>query len=245
MSKIKAYPDSENPTREAIVAIDPTVISMLPQDYNGKNVDARLAKLFVESITAAGSYDALNIVDSQNIPAEMRKGNARKFANRHIRFNKGNNDFGIYYDFLNVFSTDTLNDEQLTYAVSIIKTYGNRTRNGVLNTLNSIYAYKIGVLGEPRDIIPLSELENLFALSNVLRKEGVQIGIAHLWVCSTHWTTSEVVTMISEGLEIRKAVELYTMGFKTMEEILEYGVTIPDSWLNRLLNGPPKKKNQV
>jgi hypothetical protein len=245
LSKIKAYPDSENPTREAIIAIDPTVISMLSQDYNGKNSDPRLAKLFVESITEAGSYDALNIVDSKAIPPEMEKGNARKFANRHIRFNKNNNDFGIYYDFLNIFATDSLTDEQLTYAVSIIKTYGNKTRNGVLNTLNSIYAYKVETLGEKRDIIPLSELENLFALSNVLRKEGIQIGIAHLWICSTHWTTSEVVTMISEGLEIRKAVELYTMGFKTMDEILEYGVSIPDSWLNRLLNGPPKKKNQI
>lgn len=244
MSKIKAYPDSENPTREAISAIDPKALALLPNDYSGVNTDSRFAKLFVDSIIEAGSYDALNTVDGTSIPPEMTKGNARKFANRYIRFIKGGKDFGIYYDFLNIFNTENLNNEQMAYSIALIKRYGDKTRNGVLNTLNSIYVYKKDSLGEGRDIIPLQELENLFSLASFLRKEGIQIGIGHLWVCSTHWTTDEVITLISEGLEVRKAVELYTMGFTTMEEILTFGADIPDSWLNRLLNGPPKKAAQ-
>lgn len=243
-NKIKSFTATENPSIAALTEIDPAVIQKLPANYAGTNDSPALANLFVNALNKVDTYAALNTVNTDLIPDGMTRGNPKKFAVAYLRYIKDSTDFGLYYDFQQVFKSDTLSDEHIFYALTLIQTYGNRTRNGILNTLNSIYAYEQNL--EPkkkREPISIESLNNLFALANVLRSEGVQIPIDNLWVCSTHWTAPEVIEMIAEGLELRKAVELYTLGFTTMEEILNYGQDLPDSWLDRILNGAPKKKH--
>lgn len=245
-SKIRSFTSNDNPAKDTLYSVDPTVLTLLPDNYEGENTSSHLASAFVHAINKTGSYTALNTTDVAEIPDDMRRGNGRLFADAYARFIKNENDYSIYYDLLNVFDTPKLTSEQIFYGITLIQAYGGtRTRNGILNTLHGIYRYKKENMQSTTELVELDQLENLFALSSVLRKEGVQIPISSLWVCSTHWTADEVIHLIAEGLEIRKAVELYGMGFTTMDEILNYGTTIPDSWLDRIINGPPKKKAQT
>jgi hypothetical protein len=178
----------------------------------------------------------------------MNTANAKSFAAEFLRFGLPLIEIDSYYDFLNVLDRETLTLQEIRYCVSLASKYsGNRLTNA-LSVVRAIRKYQVDYLERPESEIvyaSVSELENLFALAKVLRSEGIMMQSEHLWVASSHWSVDEVLAMIEEGLELRRAMELYIMGFTTMEEILAFSSILPDTWVDRVLNGPPVKKESI
>lgn len=240
MSTFK-FTSRQNPSRETILAVDATALSLLPTNYSGTSENKDLTALFVKTLQKVGSYKELNTINLDSIPEDMAKGNALCFATNYLRFIRNGTDFNIYYDFQRIFKASKLSDNVIYYTLQLLDHYGENARFSVFNIVNTILSEN----PEPVTTLPsIDKLDNFFNLAKVLRKEGVQIIPASLWLCSTHWNVEEVITMISEGLPVQKAVELYNMGFETMDEIIEYGNDIPSSWLDRIINGAPKSEKQ-
>ena len=176
----------------------------------------------------------------------MTTRNERQYAREYLRFGLALDDVSSYYDFLNIFDKEALSVDEIYYTVSLASAYSGRRLTSVLSVFKSIYDYQVNVLERnPKEIVmpKISEFENLFDLTKVLRSEGITMEHPYLWIASSHWPTAEVLQMIEEGLHIRRAMELYTMGFTSMDEIIEYSGILPDSWLDRIMNGPPKNEN--
>jgi len=220
----------------------PEAISKLPEDYNGVEDDDSLAYSLGSALERFNFEELLQI--KPKLPTYMETANAREYAREFLRFGLPISEVDSYYDIVNVLKKETLTLREIRYGVSLASKYtGNRLTNA-LSVISSIRNYQLGYLERKENQVvyaTVAELENIFALAGVLRKEGIMFPSEYLWVTSSHWTADEVLLMIEEGLEIRRAMELYTMGFTTMEEIVNFASVLPDAWLDRMLNGPPKK----
>lgn len=221
----------------------PLAIPKLPDDYDGQADDDSLA------YSLGAALEKLTFVELTKIkvktPAYMDTANAKSFASEFLRFGLPLTEIDSYYDFLNVLDRETLTLPEIRYCVSLASKYRDARLTNALSVVRAIRKYQVDYLErkEPEVVYAsVIELENLFALAKVLRGEGIMMQSEHLWVASSHWSVTEVLAMIEEGLELRRAMELYIMGFTTMEEILEFSTILPDTWVDRVLNGPPVKK---
>lgn len=231
------------PTIAMIQQVCPLATSKLPEDYNGKVEDLSLAYSLGVALENYSFAELIKI--RPKVPDYMDTANAKSFAREFLRFGLPLIEIDSYYDFLNVLGRETLTLQEIRYCVSLASKYrGNRLTNA-LSVIRAIRIYQVNYLERHESELvyaSVSELENLFSLAKVLRSEGIMMQSEHLWVASSHWSVNEVLAMIEEGLELRRAMELYIMGFTTMEEILEFSTILPDTWVDRVLNGPPVKK---
>lgn len=231
------------PTIEAINRVAPKAIPKLPAEYEGTENDDNLAYSLGNALEHLTFSELLKIKPA--VPAYMDNANARQYAREYLRFGLPLSEIDSYYDFINVLGKETLTLSEIRYAVSLASKYKGSRLTNALSVVNSIRAYQVGFLERDEQHVvyaKISELENLFALAKVLRSEGIILPNEYLWVASSHWDADEVLLMIEEGLEIRRAMELYTMGFTTMEEIVGFASILPDAWIDRMLNGPPAKE---
>ena len=229
------------PTLATLEKVWPGTESKLPLDYAGTSEDKHLAYSFGSALQRM-TYDEFISIPKPVAPDYMVRKDAKLFATEFLRFNLNKDEIDSIYDFDNLF-VGALSESDVNYCVAIASKYSGNKLTNVLSILNIIRDYQIETLerkGKEIVLPTIEELENLFSLSAVLRSEGIVMATQYLWVAASHWKSEEVLLMVAEGLELRKAMELYTMGFTTMEEIIEYSDIIPDSWIDRILDGPPE-----
>ena len=201
----------------------------------GDETDENLIALMAEALQNSTLLE-VNTINTSLIPEAMNTGKARFFAKTYLRFIKDASLLPIYFSFLSLYGKKTLTNEQVYYVVHLIAHFGDKAKRGLVNVISAARASNEEyILEQDRHDPTVAELDNYYALNRFLREEGLVIDPKSLWVCSTHWTPDEVIELIAEGMEIRKAVELYTMGFSSVEEIIEHQNTLPDEWINRIL----------
>lgn len=227
----------DSPSQVELEKVYPNVdFSSLGDLYAGESKQPNLIRLFVTAYQKH-TLDEIDRINPDQIPANMRRGNARRFANIYLRFIKDNpTQVSLYYSFLNLFETDKLSDSEIYYAISFIQHYGNKSSRGLVNVLKVVRSYNVDYVDLDEGPDPtIEQIDNLYNVAKVIRAEGIVVDIGDLWVCSTHWKAQEILDLIADGMEVKKAVELYTLGITSMDEILDHQGTLPDSWIDRLL----------
>lgn len=226
----------DNPRIDLLLAAEPKVDpTKIPEDYLGDETDENLIALLAEALQDSTLLE-INTIDTSLIPESMKTGKARFFAKTYLRFIKDASLLPLYFSFVNVYGKKTLTNEQTYYVVRLLAHFRDKAKRGLVNVITSARASNEEyILEQDRHDPTIPELDNYFALQRFMKEEGLVIDTKSLWVCSTHWTPEEVIELIAEGMEIRKAVELYTMGFSSVEEIIHNQNTFPEEWINRIL----------
>ena len=227
------------PTLATLEKVYPTAVDKLPENYKGTSEDKFLAFSVGHALETKTFAELAHF--KPTIPAYMDTPNSRKFAQEFVRF-ADVADIDAYYDFIALFNRQRLTDHEIHYVVSLATMYSGARLNHALSVVSAIHKYQTDDLERRENEIvfaSVEELENLFALSRVLRREGLLMETRFLWVASSHWQAEEVLKLIEEGLPIRKAMELYTMGFTSVDEIITFSDMLPDSWVSRIFEGAP------
>lgn len=231
------------PTRELLVELHPAVVSLIPDDYAGEISNSHLAYAVGKALTNGISYDSI-LNETFELPGFLEIDNAKKYADLIFRLGANKDNIFTYYDLTSIFEHNYLTDEEIFFGLALTLRYETSPAiTGAISTFRAIYEYQTGYLErKPEQIVlpMIADFDNLTALGRILRSEGIIMPQANLWVASSHWTAQEVLLMLEEGLNLEKAMELYMLGFTTMEEIITYGEILPETWLNRIFKGPPK-----
>lgn len=230
------------PTRKLLAEVNPETLEKLPPSYKGSTANVHLAYAFGKAIENGLTYEQI-LASKPTVPDYFQSADSKKYAEMLLKFGASEDVLTSYYDLLAVFDKSSLTLPQIYFGVALAMRYPNDTLTGAISTFRAIYEYQVGYLGRAQSkvVLPsIADFDNSSALGRLLRSEGIIMPQANLWVASSHWTPEEVILMLEEGLNLEKAMELYLLGFTTMEEIISYGEILPDSWIDRILNGPPK-----
>lgn len=229
------------PSKATLTEVCPTILDKLPSNYKGNSTSSHLAYAFGKALETK-TYNEI-VEANPELPTFMDTPGSKEYADKVLRFGINQNTLTAYYDVLSVYGKADLENDEVNFAVSLASRFEGGTLTGVIAIFSAIYLYQKDYLGRKKNDIVLptiKDFENINTLSNLLRSEGIIMPNANLWVASSHWKTSEIFHMLEEGLQLDKAMELYLLGFTTMEEIINFGEILPEAWINRILNGPPK-----
>lgn len=232
---------NEYPKRSLVAKIDESVVTKLPDNYAGTNSDVHLADAFTATLNRKTFNQITRTPDAANaLYITDTVTNGKKFVSFFSKYALDTTDENIYWDFLNIIGTPSLTVNQISYLVNLAAHFKGRELAQMFSTVNSIIVYQrknLDVATANLTLPTIEAVENLYRLGEVLRAEGVVMETQYLWVASSHWDTDEVITLIGEGMPIARALQLYQLGYESIDEIVNYGAgAIPESWLDRIFS---------
>lgn len=229
---------SEYPTLENIYAINPSI--ELPKTYKGKNVDADLANAFVNTLTRRTFQEITETESLENFPKSTPA--EKRYLRDFPRYAVSLNDETIYWDYLNILRSNKLTVSDVSYLILLTSKWSGEELQQVLATLMAIHNYQRSTKEADSSIAietakpSITQIEEIFKLGLILRGEGVVMSAQYLWIAADKWKPEEVLELLEEGLPIIKALQLYQLGFNSIQEMVEYDDMIPESWIERIFS---------
>lgn len=230
------YAPSDNPTRDAINEVDPTVV--IPDSYEGNVRSPFLAKLFVAALNNGATFESL----SKPVETKIKRKTAYElFVLNCKRYDIPNAD-AIFYDIDDVL--DLTADEPFYYLLYISYKYKD-TMGSVSPTLKQLYNFKEEKGGRDENgLISEDTLEKFFLLNSTLRDEGVMLDTKSIFICSFRWGEKGTLELLLDGMNLQEAVRMYEIGFTTIEEIHEYYSSVPASWRDKIFGTDADVKDE-
>ncbi len=144
----------------------------------------------------------------------------------------------VFYDVFKNGQREPTTDKA-DYVVYLASNYAGPKLERVIDAVSAIINQQLEsdatITLKTVELPTVADLGNLFNLAQILHDEGIVMSTRHLWIASKHWTSEMVLQLIEEGMPILKALQLYQMGFTTIEEMQIYDEMIPEEWMLRIL----------
>jgi hypothetical protein len=220
---------ADNPSREALHAIDPN-LTILPS-YTGVNTNPDLARLFVNRLKE--TQQSVNELSKFSVPMESSATDTPRlftiFVAHALRL--GIPDAGSVFYTLSA-SVPMQTDDKLFYILALSKHFSGNIV-GVASTLKQLLT-----TDTPRDEngnIPIESLDKFYILNAALRSEGVILPVKEVFLYSCRWGEKDVIELLFKGLDLREATRMYDIGFTTLEDIVAFYGKLPENWIDALL----------
>jgi hypothetical protein len=231
--QIVRFDENDNPTFNNLSEKAQALVS---SDYKGTNTSETLARLYSAKLENGLSVAELSSVVLDEAPAE----NNNLVRTQIITKRLGNDVDVKRADFMSLFFSlsETLNFEDRENAFYLVELYNslssitNGTNIGA--TTRHLYSLKKG--RDENQRIPIGEIRKYILLNKALRAEGIVLPATEVFYCSLAWSEGEIFNLIERGLSLSDALKMYEVGFKTIDEIVEFGGSVPTSWIDAILN---------
>ena len=232
------FTSSDNPSVELLIKNGIVV----PETYFGESKNALLAKLFTYAINNGVSWE--RILSPVRLPethfngatAEEKAAKLYATINRFVDV-KWNTTVSLYWS---LYSLLNFNEEETYYRIAehythIVLMFGDET---FAPSFTALYQNILPVLKTKKETahIPTENIIEYLLLNRALREEGVVLPMSDVFQCSVIWTGEEIFKLLRNGKSLSEALNLHEIGFKTVDEVIEYAGAIPESWIDLILN---------
>lgn len=213
--------------------LTPAAQSLMPQDYSGNNNSLLLAELYSKKVES-GELSNLNQVMFDDEGAVSDFAEAKLLMKRFGLSEKAENpDFISLFYSLNE-TLDFSNYDNKLYIVELYNSLSETTQASITSTVRHLYSLNRG--RDEFNRVPAKEIKKYVLLNKALRSEGVVLTATEVFYCSLAWSEQEVFNLLEKGLSLSDSLKLHEVGFKTIDEIVEYGSNVPMDWVNQLLD---------
>lgn len=224
------------PTIEAIIEVDDSIVDRLPVDYAGTVDNRSLAEAFVFAFERKPFTD-INVVAHPDFVAPfVSQPQGTIYAQLAHMYAMDREDAVIFWDFLSLNKNKTLSVSMFYYIVGLLSKFTGARLTNVFMMVSAIHAHQLADRYELENIqLPtIATINNIDVISAMLRAEGAPVEARKLWLASLSFPPSEVMRLLEEGLPIERAVQMYELGYTTVDEIKENINAIPESWIESL-----------
>lgn len=225
------FENVDNPAKELLPE---NVQAALDETYVGVSNSPVLARLYSNKVDSGFTVaDLDSFVYSFDGEVSTFKTAQALMSRFGVGTDETRNDFKSLFHALNELLD--LNDvENLYYMVELYNMVQTKNATSSVGaTVRHLYSLNRG-RGESGQI-PVDEIRKFILLNKSLRREGIVLTATEVFYCSLNWDTEEVFTLIEKGNSLSEALKMYDVGFKTVDEIIEYSDGIPMDWIDRIL----------
>lgn len=225
------FDKSDNPVKENLTV---KAQSLLPNDYEGVNPSAILADVYSSKIENGLSYQELSSVSVENLPDIVDNITVAELVMNRFQVTAEKNDFvSLFYSLAE--NVDFNDRENIYYVAQLYNTVKPLVKtNNIGSTVRHLYGLKRG--RDEAGRVPVNEIRKFILLNKALRSEGVVLTATEVFYCSINWAESEVFQLLETGISLSESLKLHELGFKTIDEIVEYSGGIPNDWIDLILN---------
>lgn len=227
------FPPVENPKPSLLVNAGLTVSN----GYKGSSNSETLLNLFVRAVEGGKTVEQLTV------KPELEKSGSEKLDQFWVRINRfvtvsqqaTNN---LYWGMGEVFPLNTAEKQYVfaDYYQTVDNVFGNVEKMSPnFVSLYRNFAPLFNRTETVENIIPTETIINYMLLNKSLRSEGVILPISDVFRCSLVWEKEDIFNILRKGTKLPEALRLHDIGFKTVEEVVEYAGSIPDSWIDLIL----------
>ena len=209
--------------------------ALMPANYEGSNTSAILADVYSAKIENGVTVDELSSVLISEAPEVIDSLAVTQIVMSRFGFadEVNRNDFvSLYYSL-----GESLDFNELDNSYYVAQLYTTVkplvTASNIGSTVRHLYGLKRGRDESGR--VPVSEIRKFILLNKALRSEGVVLTATEVFYCSINWGETDVFRLLESGLSLSESLRLHDLGFKTLDEIVEYSGNIPDSWIDLIL----------
>lgn len=226
------FDSSDNPIKSNLT-IDAQ--AFLPENYEGVNPSSILADVYSAKLESGSTVEELSQIAVKDVPEIIDS----KTVTEIVMSRFGFADETAKSDFVSLFyslgESIDFNEVENSFYVAQLYTRVKPliTANNIGSTVRHLYSLKRGRDESGR--VPVQEIRKFILLNKALRSEGVVLTATEVFYCSINWEENDVFRMLETGLSLSESLRLHELGFKTIDEIVEYSGNIPDSWIDLIL----------
>ena len=224
------FDKSDNPVKENLTL---KAQELLPNDYQGVNPSAILADVYSNKIEAGLTVNELSSITVDEVPDIVDSVTVAGIVMSRFGLTADSNDFvALFYSMAENLD---FNDRENIYYLAQLYTYVKPLvkSNSIGSTVRHLYSLKRG--RDEAGRVPISEIRKFILLNKALRAEGVVLTATEVFYCSLNWAEGEVFQLLETGLSLSEAIKLYDIGFKSIDEIVEYSGGVPTDWIDLIL----------
>lgn len=224
------------PTLEMVKSVNSEVAATLPSSYDGTVENRSLAEALIATL-GRKSFDEIE----QSAPLDfvspygMQPGGP-VYAELAYRYAIDTNDAVLFWDFLSLNEGKRLPVSTFYYICSLLSVFSGQRIMNVFMMISAIHKQQKteGYAVDKIQLPTVATITSIDEMSRILREEGAPVEARKLWIASLTFPPSEVIRLMEEGLPLERAVQLYDLGFTTIDEIKSNINSIPDSWMDAL-----------
>lgn len=230
--KLVSFDKNDNPIASLLTD---KARSLVPADYDGTSTSPALARLF-----SARLENGATVAELSSVVLDEVSDNANLVRTQAIAKRLGNKVDVSRADFASLYFSlsESLNfedKENAYYLAEVFSVMGSQNANAnISTTVRHLYSLNKG--RDENGRVPADEIRKYILLNKALRAEGIVLPATEVFYCSIAWNEGEVFNLIERGLSLTDALKMYEVGFKTIDEIVEYGGSVPTSWIDAILN---------
>lgn len=228
--KLVSFDKNDNPLASLLTD---EARSLVPADYDGTNTSPALARLYSARLVGGSTVAELSSVVLDEVGNNANFVRTQAIAKR-FGSDVSRPDFASLFFSLN----ENLNfedKENAYYLAEVFSLMGSQNKNAnISTTVRHLYSLNKG--RDENGRVPADEIRKYILLNKALRVEGIVLPATEVFYCSLAWNEGEVFNLIERGLSLTDALKMYEVGFKTIDEIVEYGGSVPTSWIDAILN---------
>jgi len=229
------FPKTENPKASLLREGKITT----PEGYEGSSNSELLTQLFITAVKTGRTFNQLvetTVKPETDYPVVEE---AVELWRRVNRFTDVPYDdiVTLYWSMGRVYPLDTVEKHYIIadYYQTIEKTFGNVDASPNFLTLYEKFGTLFNRNGGTDNPIPTQKIINYMLLNKSLKTEGVVLPMSDVFKCSLVWEKEDIFNILRRGTTLSEALKLYEIGFKTVDEVVEYAGAIPEDWINQIL----------
>lgn len=227
------FTEADNPVKENLTFEAQKIV---PEGYVGSNTSPILAELYSAKLLSGSSVTDMNETSIGDVPDVIDNLTVSQIVMARFGFGEEAEQQNFKTLFYSLKESLDFNDsENSFYVAQLYMNVMPLVANGsITSTVRHLYGLNRGRDNSGR--VPADEIRKFIILNKALRREGIVLTATEVFYCSINWDTSEVFSLIEQGMSLADALKMYDVGFKTVEEIVEYSGGVPMDWIDRILN---------
>lgn len=227
------FTEADNPVKENLTV---EAQKFIPEGYVGTNPSLILAELYSSKITAGSKVSELDETFISVIPDVIDNFTISQIIMSRFGFSEESEQQNFTTLFYSLKENLDFNDvDNSLYMAQLYMNVMPLVANGnITSTVRHLYGLNRG--RDEAGRVPADEIRKFIILNKALRREGIVLTATEVFYCSINWDTAEVFSLIEQGMSLADALKMYDVGFKTVEEIVEYSGGVPMDWIDRILN---------
>ena len=224
------FDKSDNPVKDNLTV---KAQELLPSDYQGVNPSVILADVYSSKIENGITVDELATVTLDKLPDVIDNITVAEIVMKRFSVTADKSDFvALFYSLAE--NVDFNDRENIYYVTQLYNTVKPLVKsNNIGSTVRHLYGLKRGRDESGR--VPVNEIRKFILLNKALRSEGVVLTATEVFYCSINWGENEVFQLLETGISLSESLKLHELGFKTIDEIVEYSGGIPNDWIDLIL----------
>lgn len=224
------FSSSENPLKHNLTL---EAQALLPETYKGDNDSMVLADVYSQALIRGVTVDELSQVQVDDLPDVIDSFSIAQVVMSRFKIEYDQTDFvSVFYTLKN--DIDFNDTDSLNYLAQVYSSLSTLVQSkAVGSTVRHLYSLNRGRDRQGR--VPVSEVKKFILLNKALRSEGVVLTATEVYYCSLNWKTDEVFKLLETGISLSESLKLYDIGFKTIDDIVEYSGGIPEDWIDLIL----------